>query len=108
MDYYTEFNMVDRTMTITPTDTSEKFDITTGSRPETILGLDVWTVVWISLGMATVATLFILLCLAVCCDCGPFHSSKASRRSAKTESNVQEQTTLKELETLLENALLRK
>ena len=60
---------------------------------------------WISLAMATLVTLFILLCLAVCFDIGPFYNNK-NKASRKAKAN--KKVTLNELETLLENALLKK
>lgn len=77
--YYSEFNMVERTISFTPIDTSEKLDIVSGSKPDLILGLKWQTVLWISLAMATLITLFVLLCMAVCCDKGPFYKNRASR-----------------------------
>lgn len=59
---------------------------------------------WISLAMATLVTLTILLCLAVCYDMGPFYNKKKATRRVSTEKKI----TLNELETLLQNALHKK
>lgn len=105
VDYYAEFDLDNRQMHITPLATGNKQEVTTGSTPDNILGVNFFTVLFLSsaIGVTIIAT--ILLCMAVYCDNNLFPrlNPKQANRAVK-EANV----TTSQLEELIKNAIKRK
>lgn len=68
ISYYAEFDLEQRTLRLEPQVGSNKPDVTSGSKPDIVLGDSIWTILILSLANVFVITAFVLLCLAVYFD----------------------------------------
>ena len=97
-----------------PLSSSTKLEVVDGTTPDRVLGLSIFTVIVLVSAMVGVATLFVLLVMAVYCDFNIITRLFGGASASKTKSGASdllensEEYSLENLEKLIETALLKK
>ena len=114
--YLTEFDFANKQVSMVPLDSGTKLEVVSGTTPDRVLGLSIFTVIVLSSAIVFVMTAFTLLVMAVYCDFNIitrlFGGASASKtKSGDTNAELLDQAeeySLEHLEKLIENALLKK
>ena len=95
-----------------PLSSSTKLEVVSGTTPDRVLGLSIFTVIVLVSAMVGVATLFVLLVMAVYCDFNIitrlFGGASKTKSGASDLLENSEEYSLENLEKLIETALLKK